>query len=87
MHPLELAALAHLKFESIHPFGDGNGRIGRILMNFILNKNGYPMLDIKYEKRNSYYNALEMAQVKKDERKFVVWFFGRYIKENRRYLK
>jgi Fic family protein len=87
MHPLELAALAHLKFETIHPFGDGNGRIGRILMNFVLNKNGYPMLDIGYEKRNSYYNALERAQVKKDERKFVIWFFGRYIKENKRYLK
>ena len=87
IHPIEFAALAHLKFESIHPFGDGNGRIGRIIMNFILNKNEYPMLDIPYEKRNSYYNALEKAQVKKDERKFVIWFFGRYLKENKRYLK
>ena len=87
LHPVELAALAHLKFVTIHPFGDGNGRITRLVMNFILNRKKYPMLDIPYEKRNSYYNALERSQLKKEERIFLQWFAKRYIKEYRRYLK
>lgn len=86
LHPVELAALAHLKFVTIHPFGDGNGRITRLIMNFILNKKGYPMLDIPYEGRNSYYNALERSNVKKEERIFLQWFVKKYIKEYRRYL-
>jgi len=86
LHPVELAALAHLKFVTIHPFGDGNGRITRLIMNFILNKKGYPMLDIPYEGRNSYYNALERSQLKKEERIFLQWFVKKYIKEYRRYL-
>ncbi len=87
VHPVELAALAHLKFVTIHPFVDGNGRISRILMNFILNKHGYPMLNIPYTKRSGYYNALERAQVKKNDWIFVSWFFRRYMKEHRRYVK
>lgn len=87
INPVELAALFHVKFEEIHPFGDGNGRIGRLLMNFILRKNGYPMLDIKYTNRRGYYNALERAQIKKDHGVFVQWFFRKYIKENSEYLK
>ncbi|MEM3411709.1 MAG: Fic family protein [archaeon] len=87
LHPVELAALVHLKFVTIHPFADGNGRISRILMNFILKKHGYPMLNIPYEKRTSYYNALERSQIKKDDNIFLQWFFRRYIKEFKRYLK
>lgn len=84
---VEIAARAHIKFETIHPFGDGNGRIGRLLMNFILHKNGYPMLDIKYTGRRGYYNALERSNAKSDENIFVQWFFRRYLVENKRYLK
>src|SRR3972149_3073260 len=51
LNPVELAARAHYMFEKIHPFGDGNGRIGRLLMNYILWKNGYPLLIIEYTKR------------------------------------
>ncbi len=80
LNPVELAALTHLKFVTIHPFGDGNGRISRLIMNFVLHKHGYPMLDIPYEKRNSYYNALERSQVKKIDAPFLQWFFRRYIK-------
>lgn len=87
LHPIELVALAHLKFVTIHPFGDGNGRISRLIMNFILNKKKYPMLDIPYVGRNSYYNALERSQVKKEGKTFLQWFVKRYIKEYKIYLR
>lgn len=87
VHPVELAALVHLKFVTIHPFGDGNGRISRLIMNFVLNRHGYPMLDIPYKGRAGYYGALERAQVKGNENIFVQWLFRKYVKENRRYAR
>lgn len=86
IHPVHLAGLVHLKFVTIHPFGDGNGRISRLLMNYVLNKNGYPMLIIPYSQRKSYYTALERSQLKKDENVFILWFFKRYLKEYKHYL-
>jgi len=86
LHPVQLAGLAHLKFVTIHPFGDGNGRLSRLLMNYVLNKNGYPMLIIPYSQRKSYYTALERSQLKKDENIFILWFFKRYLKEYKQYL-
>lgn len=86
LHPAELAAVAHLKFVTVHSFGDGNGRVSRLIMNFILNRNGYPMMDIPYEGRNSYYSALERSQTRKEDRVFMRWFARKYIKEHRRYL-
>ncbi len=85
-HPVELAALVHLRLVTIHPFTDGNGRVSRLMMNFILNMQGSPMFDIPYEKRAGYYNALEKSQVKKDDSFFLQWFFGRYIKGHMQYL-
>ena len=82
INPVELAALAHLKLVTIHPFADGNGRISRLAMNFVLNKHDFPMLNIEYENRDSYYKALERAQTKKDDSIFLIWFFKRYLKEN-----
>jgi len=87
MHPVRLAALAHLKLVTIHPFGDGNGRVSRLLMNYILQNHGYPMLIIDYAQRKSYYTALEHSQLKKDDSVFVVWFFKRYLKEYKQYIK
>jgi len=86
LHPVELAALVHLKFVTIHPFTDGNGRISRLMMNFILKKNKFPMLDIPYEKRTGYYNALERSQIRKDNGIFVQWFFRRYLQEFKKYF-
>ncbi len=84
--PIELAALVHLKFVTIHPFSDGNGRISRIMMNFVLHKCKFPMLDITYEKRTGYYNALERSQIKQNELIFIQWFFKKYADSNKRYL-
>ncbi|VVB73766.1 Fic/DOC family protein [uncultured archaeon] len=86
-HPIELAALIHLKLVTIHPFGDGNGRMSRLLMNFVLNRHGFPMLNIPSSKRSSYYTSLERSQVKGNDLIFLQWFFKRYIKEYGRYLK
>ena len=62
LNPVETAVRAHYIFERIHPFGDGNGRIGRLLMNYILWKNAYPMLIIEHRKRKTYYQALERTE-------------------------
>ncbi len=74
LNSVELAGRAHYIFEKIHPFGDGNGRIGRLLMNYILWQKGYPMLIIEYKNRKSYYKALQ-----RQEEGFVTYFIRRYI--------
>jgi len=86
LHPVILSALVHLKFVTIHPFSDGNGRISRLAMNFVLKNNGFPMLDIPYENRNGYYTALERSQVKQEDKIFLQWFFKRYLKEYKKFL-
>jgi len=61
LNPFELAILLHTKFEIIHPFVDGNGRVGRALMNFILERSGYPTLYLGQEHRAAYLDALVRA--------------------------
>jgi Fic family protein len=62
LHPLEYAAEAHLRFVSIHPFRDGNGRTGRLLMNLLLLRAGYPIVVISNQVRAAYINAIALAQ-------------------------
>ena len=61
-HPIVVAAYFHAAFESVHPFRDGNGRTGRLLLNFILHKKRFPMINIKNKDKIKYYNSLEEAQ-------------------------
>ena len=56
---LRAAAYYHVKFENIHPFADGNGRTGRITMNYFLVLHGHPPITIHQEDRKAYYAALE----------------------------
>ena len=56
---LRAAAYFHVKFENIHPFADGNGRTGRLAMNYFLVLNGHPPITIHQEDRKVYYAALE----------------------------
>jgi len=60
-HPVIIAAYFHHRFETVHPFRDGNGRTGRLILNFMLKKSGYPMIDIKNAERQKYYHALHEA--------------------------
>lgn len=60
--PLVLAAVVHNQFETIHPFEDGNGRVGRLLLVNVLLKHGLPPLNIEIENRTEYYEALREYQ-------------------------
>ncbi|MGF7132030.1 Fic family protein [Paraburkholderia sp. EB58] len=66
MHPVERAAELHTRFVKIHPFVDGNGRSGRLLLNFELMKAGYPPAIIQKEDRLAYYDSLDEACVSGD---------------------
>lgn len=60
-HPIVFATEFHYRFVRIHPFDDGNGRMARLIMNFILMQKGYPPAIIKTEEKENYYNALQQA--------------------------
>jgi Fic family protein len=60
-NPIILAAEFHYRFILIHPFGDGNGRLARLLMNFILMRSGYPPVIVKNEDKDNYIAALSQA--------------------------
>ena len=80
LHPIERAALFHLKFESIHPFIDGNGRCGRLLMNFDLIKNGYPNVNIKFSDRSKYYDCF-IEYHKKNSHSAMVSLIAGYVED------
>jgi Fic family protein len=80
MHALELAVIFSMKFVSIHPFVDGNGRVSRLLMNFILQKKKYPWINIYNKQRLKYLHATREAN---DERyEIILNFLIETIKEN-----
>lgn len=77
----------HIGFEAIHPFIDGNGRTGRLLVNLELMKAGYPPIDIKYADRKQYYDAFDSYHLGKNSSAMEL-LFARYLDERlTRYLE
>ena len=59
MTTVERISRFHLEFEGIHPFIDGNGRTGRLILNLDLIRNGYPPINVKFADRKRYYDAFD----------------------------
>lgn len=78
------ALLAHYGFVTIHPYFDGNGRVARFLMNYILSLSGIPWITIRIEDRDRYFHALETAQCDEDINPFSQ-FLVKYLKESQKF--
>jgi Fic family protein len=63
LSPIELATLFHYRYIRIHPFEDGNGRIARLLVNYILLRHGYPMIIVRSDDKDNYLNVLHRCDV------------------------
>lgn len=81
--PLLLAALLHNYFEEIHPFQDGNGRIGRLLLNYVLLGKDYPPVNVRLKDRQEYYNALQRFDKNYDVKPMIKFLIKEYKKQYR----
>lgn len=87
IHPVERVALFHLLFEGVHPFIDGNGRTGRLLLNFELSKAGFPAINIKFADRRKYYDCFS-SYYETGSHEQIALLVGGYVEEMLdRYLK
>lgn len=87
MNPIERIARFHLEFEGIHPFIDGNGRTGRLIMNLELIREGYPPINVKFTDRRKYYDAFD-AYFRDGDPGAMTDLIAGYVKERfEEYLK
>ena len=82
LHPFELAVELHTRFELIHPFTDGSGRVGRALLNFVLERAGYPTLYLGLSHRQQYLDAIKPANDGNPE-PIVQTLYSIYIDQHR----
>ncbi len=80
---LILVAVIHNQFENIYPFADGNGRVGRILLNNILIKHKLPPININFKNRIEYYNSLKSYSLNKDLQPTINLFMKEYTNLNK----
>ena len=80
-HPIARAAAFHAMFERIHPFPDGNGRVGRLLINYMLEQAGYPPIALKNDAHGAYKKALEDWQAHAEAKPFVELVNGCVVAE------
>jgi len=78
--PLLLAAIVHNQFEYIHPFEDGNGRVGRLLLNYALLQQEYPPINILLEDRSKYYECLRLYSQENDLESTLGFLVDQYSK-------
>ena len=92
--PVELAAIFHYRYIRIHPFEDGNGRIARMMANYILSRHGYPMIVVRSRKKNEYLEALHKTDLtvgstpslgahasRREIRQFLTYFTKMFVDE------
>ena len=79
--PLLLAATVHNQFENIHPFEDGNGRVGRLLLNYVLLRHKYPPVNILLADRARYYRTLSTFSDSGDMRPTMRFLISQYRKQ------
>ena len=80
MHPVERIARFHLEFEGIHPFIDGNGRTGRLIMNLELIRSGYLPINVKFADRKRYYEAFD-AYYRDGQADAMIRLIGEYVRD------
>jgi Fic family protein len=85
--PLALAGILHNQFEKIHPFEDGNGRVGRLLLNFILLRNKYPPVNILLKDRAEYYKILQKYSKENDLKPTMKFLVKQYRKTLKRFVE
>ena len=86
-HPIENAALFHLQFEGIHPFIDGNGRTGRLVLNLMFMQCGYPPINVKFADRRRYYDCFD-SYYKDEDAAPMVTLVAEYLEERlKQYLE